>query len=553
MRIAIYARKSTESEDRQIQSLEDQIAALTMIAERENLRVVSVFQEARSAKAPGTRSEFERLMGEVEAGRIEGILTWSISRLSRNPVDGGRVAYLLQTRRLQIIRTPERTYRPEDNALLLSIENEMATAYLQDLSRNVARGMASKAERGWHVCKAPVGYRNDPVSREITVDTARFALVRMGWDRLLSGNQTIGQIHRELVRLGLNVQNRRRVSPPISRARLHTVFRDRFYAGEIPFRGKYIPGKHKPMLTQDEFETAQRILSNYSRERKSNEPNRLPFHGKLICGTCGCIFVGEKRVKRYPRTGRTAEYVYYHCSGSKGCSKIAIREEDLIAATAPLMQQVRVPRSLGDWLKLALIQRIEAESVSTAEQEPKVRHQIQNEERRLKELQFMRLDGELTSSEYLQLKNELERRLDSLHGKLEAVCNRVSLALNLLSKKIDAAVKINELLSEPNDPNGIGLALKVAESRVLTLSPFDFRIDPILAKIATFEPARAGSESPIPGDYVPLNSVWWSLVDDLRTQVDESVRLEDLHERESKLLKSNYFCGEESSGRILPL
>src|SRR4051812_32468227 len=101
MHIAIYARKSTESEDRQIQSLTDQLTALQALAQRESLRIDEVYEESRSAKAPYSRPEFQRLIKNIEAGRIRGVFTWSINRLSRNPVDGGIIAYLLQTGKLE--------------------------------------------------------------------------------------------------------------------------------------------------------------------------------------------------------------------------------------------------------------------------------------------------------------------------------------------------------------------------------------------------------------------------------------------------------------------
>ena len=86
MRIALYARKSTEQEDRQVQSLDDQIRELTKLARRESLTIVETYHESKSAKAPNNRPEFDRLMSAIDEGRIDGILTWSINRLSRNPV-----------------------------------------------------------------------------------------------------------------------------------------------------------------------------------------------------------------------------------------------------------------------------------------------------------------------------------------------------------------------------------------------------------------------------------------------------------------------------------
>lgn len=517
MRTVIYARKSTESEDRQVQSLEDQLKALRQLAEREGIYVAEIFQEACSAKKPGARPEFERLMKEVDFGKVTGVLTWSISRLSRNPVDGGRIAYALQSGKLDYIKTTERTYRPDDNALLLSIENGMATAYLQDLSRNVTRGMVGKAERGWHVCKAPLGYKNDLESREIVPDPVRFPLVRLAWDMLLEGQLTVNEIHREIAKRGLSASSRKRSRPPISKAMTHKLFTNRFYMGEVNFMGRTYSGKHAPMVTPDEFDAAQNILRQRSKARKPEVPKRLAFHGALRCGTCGCLIIGDLRVKHYPNTGRTAEYLYYHCSGSKGCSKRAIREEDLRSAVEPILLNARLPRAFADWIKSALIQRVEAEGCQSAEDQARLQAEINKEEGRMKQLSVMRMDGEIDGQEFLSLRQELQARIQLLSQTLRDAADATSKILSAIYRKLDVAVQINELLGNDYDASAVGHALRIADASLLNLSPFDFRIDPLLAKIATFEPLRNGSEKPKVGDLVPINSHWWTLVDDLRT------------------------------------
>ena len=91
----IYARKSTESEDRQVASIDSQIAELQTVAEREGLQVADVLSESQSAKAPG-RVVFNEMMGRIHRGEAHGILCWKLDRLARNPVDGGNISWMLQ-------------------------------------------------------------------------------------------------------------------------------------------------------------------------------------------------------------------------------------------------------------------------------------------------------------------------------------------------------------------------------------------------------------------------------------------------------------------------
>src|SRR3989344_1888426 len=89
----LYARKSTDVEDKQIRSIEDQIAELRAFAKQENLNIVDVLIEKQSAKIPG-RPIFGEMLERVESGEADGILAWHADRLARNSVDGGRIIYV---------------------------------------------------------------------------------------------------------------------------------------------------------------------------------------------------------------------------------------------------------------------------------------------------------------------------------------------------------------------------------------------------------------------------------------------------------------------------
>src|SRR3989344_3619493 len=83
----IYARKSTESEEQQILSIDSQIKEMLKIAEREGLEIVEIRKESHSAKAVGQREVFNELLKDIRLGKFNGILTWAPDRLSRNAGD----------------------------------------------------------------------------------------------------------------------------------------------------------------------------------------------------------------------------------------------------------------------------------------------------------------------------------------------------------------------------------------------------------------------------------------------------------------------------------
>src|SRR3989338_10442074 len=92
----LYARKSSEREDRQVQSIDDQTNRLKKLAQDLDLNIKKIYTEAKSAKKPNNRPIFDEIIERIENGEAEGILCWQINRLSRNPIDSGKLSWLLQ-------------------------------------------------------------------------------------------------------------------------------------------------------------------------------------------------------------------------------------------------------------------------------------------------------------------------------------------------------------------------------------------------------------------------------------------------------------------------
>src|SRR5262245_25448299 len=101
----LYVRKSTDTEERQVLSIESQIAELKLFAGRENLKIKNIFQEAMTAKVPG-RPIFNDMLSKIEKGEADGIIAWHPDRLARNSIDGGRIIYLLDTEHIKFLKFP---------------------------------------------------------------------------------------------------------------------------------------------------------------------------------------------------------------------------------------------------------------------------------------------------------------------------------------------------------------------------------------------------------------------------------------------------------------
>src|SRR3989344_3585251 len=95
MHYFLYARKSTDVEDKQVLSIEAQLAELRSLAKLEALEIVGEYIEKKSAKRPG-RPMFSEMLMRIQKGEAQGIVCWKLDRLARNPVDGGQIQWLLQ-------------------------------------------------------------------------------------------------------------------------------------------------------------------------------------------------------------------------------------------------------------------------------------------------------------------------------------------------------------------------------------------------------------------------------------------------------------------------
>jgi len=172
----LYARKSSESEDRQVQSIDDQIMFLTK--KYPQAQIIHTFKESRSAKIRNNRPEFNEMIERVEANEVDGIICWELNRLSRNAEEAGIIMGLLQRFQLTQILNYDKSYLPEDNVLLMFVGFGISTQYSKDLSKNVKRGFQGKYERGEFPQLARVGYINNKEDHTIDPDPERFEIVR---------------------------------------------------------------------------------------------------------------------------------------------------------------------------------------------------------------------------------------------------------------------------------------------------------------------------------------------------------------------------------------
>jgi site-specific DNA recombinase len=487
----IYCRKSSEAEDRQVLSIESQTREVEQLAARLNLSVIEILTESKSAKEPG-RPVFNQMMQRVNRGEAAGIICWKLDRLARNPVDGGSIIWAIKQHGIKVM-TPAQSYaREDDNIILMYIEFGMAQKYVDDLSKNVKRGLKTKIENGWYSGIAPAGYLNhtDKMTGENTIikDPERFLLVRKMWDLMLTGLYTPPKIL-EIAsnEWGLKTRTtRKKGGTVLCRSAIYKIFTKPFYYGwfEYPKRsGQWYQGKHEPIITEAEYDRVQMLLGRHGNPRAQAHPE-FAFTGIIRCGDCGRAVTAEekhqvicgnckfkfayRRHKDCPQCKTPIEkmvnpkflhYTYYHCSksGRPVCSQKYVGERELEKQINEKLARICISQQFKEWAIKYLRELHEVETASLHEiiqtQQKAHKECVQEIDNlvKLKTAPSNADESRLSDEEYGRRRVDLLKMKKSLEELLNDAGHRVEQQLKLSEQTFEFACAVQERFAK-GDP-----------------------------------------------------------------------------------------------------
>ena len=404
----LYARKSTDTEDKQVYSLEAQKRELKELAQKIGINIVATYEESMSAKKPG-RPIFSTMMDHVKQKDVQGILCWKIDRLSRNLVDTGTIMHMLQQGEIEAIKTHSGEYKTADSVYPALMEFAVANQYIRDLSENVKRGNRQKLSEGGYPNKAPLGYQNNIATKEIEPDAFAPYITEI-FGLYATGLYSLKSLSEKMYEQGMRTNTGRKVYPKT----IHEILNRTLYYGEYIHEDVLYKLNHETLTTKDVFKQCQHVMFGNRQPRKKS--HTFTYSGFASCEDCGCAITAE--IKK-------GKYIYYHCTNGRGaCNQRSqnVREESIESI---FMQELSDITFDPELVELAYQAKLEELNSNATLNDTKILEQLETQITAIDQKQSKLLDLHLadgiTDTAFKEKNAELDVRRHELNDQLDTI------------------------------------------------------------------------------------------------------------------------------------
>ena len=394
MKYFIYARKSTEEDDRQVLSIEAQLVELKEFAAKEKLEIVASLCEAKTAKEPG-RIKFAEMLSLIEKGKADGIISWHPDRLARNSVDGGKIIHFVDRGLIKSLKFPTFWFEPTPQGLfMLNIAFGQSKYFVDNLRENVKRGLRQKIRNGVWPGWAPVGYLNNPKTRLIDIDRGKAQKVKKLFEFYSTGRYTLKSLANWSKEKGLYGN----LGKEIAVSNVQKILNNPFYIGLMKYKGEIFEGQHESLISKKLFDKCREVMSKRGKVQEVRKHN-FAFLGLMKCASCGCSITAEIQ----------KGHNYYRCTKKKGIcqEKHYLREEVLSEQIKSFLQKVSLSSQDTEKVLAALDSEQEQAKQQAKSKVEILKEQLKQVEIKLGKLLNVFLTDALSTEEYAAKKQEL--------------------------------------------------------------------------------------------------------------------------------------------------
>ena len=343
-RVAAYARVSC-GKDAMLHSLASQVDYYrNYICRHPGWEYVGVYADEAKTGTKDSREQFQRLLTDCRSGKIDHIITKSISRLARNTVTLLETVRELKTLGISIYFEEQNIdTATADGELMLSILASYAQEESLSTSENMKWRIHSNFQNGFAWNPTLLGYRYDHGS--YTVEPTEAETVRLIFDSYLQGmgataiakmlNDSTavsrfgnGWGQRSIMQILQNYTYTGNLMLQKTFSEDHLSKKKRYNKGELPMY--HIQDSHEAIISLEQFNAVQEEIRRRAEKRSKPHRNKgkYPFSGMLVCGNCG-----KHYVRKTTATGAVWICPTYSTKGKAACSSKRIPEDTLAAAT----------------------------------------------------------------------------------------------------------------------------------------------------------------------------------------------------------------------------
>lgn len=340
LRVAAYARVSSDSAD-QLNSFASQVEYYTnYIQSKDEWEFAGLYaDEAVTGTSAEKRSDFQRLIQDCRAGKIDRILVKSISRFARNTLDCIQTVRELKMLGVAIEFEKEHIDTSKmGSELILSMLSAAAQEESLSISKNLKWSYQKRLNSSNFItCSAPLGYFLK--DNQLIPDPEEVPIVQYIFNSYLSGKSTT-----EIARTLNETENRTKRNARWHHGMIRYILTNEKYIGDALFQKSYTPdtiplarvkndgqlaqyyikNSHPAIIDREKFEQVQ-LLINQKKDRHGTktEIQKFPLSGILKCGLCNSTF------HRHKEKGENRWYCYHHRQDKNLCPVKAVLQKDI--------------------------------------------------------------------------------------------------------------------------------------------------------------------------------------------------------------------------------
>lgn len=427
LKIWIYLRKSTDSEDSQMLSLEKQKNACSdLLRNIWEYEIIKTWEESVSAKKAGKRPGFSDMLKMIKKWDIDCIVSWKISRLSRNSLDWAQLETLIDEKKLKKIVTQDGVFDYKTPSVQFSVLFGMSKDYSKNLWHDASEGMLTKV-KGWQPVKLPKWYEFDKLknaqpNKDAPAIKEIFRLRRL-WLTLADIAKSVKTSH------GFD----------IAKTSVDQVLKNPLYYGMIKYMWELYKWLYEPIVRYDEWKEANDTNRSTRRETKKDE---LDFCRNLI----------SSKDTWNTLSPYLKDWLIYFSSVERweGIKTLNISLGKIIIYFDSVIHNYSIPLEIRPYYIEWIREYYDNENGRISDQKDTLDREVNSLDKRIDKLLEMRLNEEISWDEYKKMKNEAMEKKEGLLSELKKLSEKNSLILEQAEETFELLVNLYQTWNNQN-------------------------------------------------------------------------------------------------------